>query len=197
MTEIAAPPQPAATEQGGETTGSAASTQSPAPAGMSAIAQAYHAYSGGQQPLPQYAVMSGLYTAAFAVFLALSRTTGRPIPERIAWQDILLVGLATHKLSRVITKELVTSHVRAPFTTFQGLAGEGEVSEKPRGEGMQRVLGEWMTCPFCMAPWVAAALAYAMVLQPRMARFVAGVFTAVTISDFLQGIYVATHKVAE
>ncbi len=45
-----------------------------------------------------------------------------------------------------MTKDWVTSFYRAPFTEYQGAAtAPSEVSEKPRGEGLQRSLGELFT----------------------------------------------------
>ncbi len=42
------------------------------------------------------------------------------MPERIGPGDILLLGVATHKLGRLLAKDWVTSFLRAPFTTFKG-----------------------------------------------------------------------------
>jgi len=46
--------------------------------------------------------------------------------------------MATHKISRLITKDKVTAFVRAPFTRFQEAAGHGELEEEARGEGLRR-----------------------------------------------------------
>ncbi len=46
-----------------------------------------------------------------------------------------MVGMATHKVSCPLTKDKVTSFLRAPFTRFQGANGHGEVEEQPRGTG--------------------------------------------------------------
>lgn len=48
-----------------------------------------------------------------------ARAAGRPLPERLSAQDVVLAGVATHKLSRLIAKDNVTSFLRAPFTRFQ------------------------------------------------------------------------------
>jgi hypothetical protein len=79
--------------------------------------------------------------------------------------------------------------LRAPFTEYKESAGGGEVNEKSRGEGLQRVVGDLLTCPWCIVPWVAGALAFGFVFKPRITRFICEVFTAVTISDFLQHAY--------
>src|SRR5437763_638475 len=88
-------------------------------------------YSEEERPLAAYTELVGLYHLALVVFLIAARNTGRPLPRRIPLGDILLLGLATFKLSRLLAKDIVTSPFRAPFTIYQGPAGEGEVAEKP------------------------------------------------------------------
>lgn len=102
-------------------------------------------YKGQDAPLGGYAVLMGLYGAAFAGFLLARRRSGRPLPERPALADIVLLGVATHKVSRLITKDWVTSPLRAPFTEYKGEAGAGELEEKARGEGMQKAVGQLFT----------------------------------------------------
>jgi hypothetical protein len=43
-----------------------------------------------------------------------------------------------------------------------------------------------MTCPFCLAVWIATAMAAGMVFAPRFTRMTATVLTAVAASDILQ-----------
>jgi hypothetical protein len=147
-------------------------------------------YKGGEEmPLSGYATLVGVYNAAFASALLAAKQSGRDLPERTSLSDLLLLGVATHKLGRIITKDWVTSPLRAPFTEYKESAGGGEVNEKSRGQGLQRAVGDLLTCPWCIAPWVAGALAFGFVFKPRTTRFICRVFTAVTISDFLQHTY--------
>jgi len=50
---------------------------------------------------------------------------------------------------------------------------------------MQRAIGDLLTCPYCLGPWVATALTFGLVLQPRTTRLIAGILAASTISDAL------------
>jgi hypothetical protein len=59
--------------------------------------------------------------------------------------DIVLLGVATHKVSRLLAKDWVTAPIRARFTEYQGEAGVGEVIESPRGQGMQQAMGTLIT----------------------------------------------------
>lgn len=100
-----------------------------------------------------------------------------------------LVGVATHKVARLIAKDPVTSPLRAPFTTFEGTSGEAELAEQVRGTGPRKALGELVTCPFCLGQWVATGFVFGLVLAPRPTRLAASLFTALTGADFLQLAY--------
>ncbi len=88
--------------------------------------QTVSGYSKQDMPLAEYAGMVGVFHAGFAAFLLARNNMKRPLPERIDLRDILLLGIATHKLSRVITRDRIMSFVRAPFTRREKYAGAGE-----------------------------------------------------------------------
>lgn len=100
-----------------------------------------------------------------------------------------MLGVATHKLSRLIAKDSVGAVFRAPFTTFEKATGNGEVHDDGRGKGLRHAVGELVTCPFCLAVWTATALAYGLVLAPRATRLVLSVLSTVWVSDVLQLAY--------
>ncbi len=97
-------------------------------------------YSEKKKPLGGYAVLAGLFTLALGSAVASAETADEELPE-LSWSDLLLLGVATHKLSRIVTKDLVTSPFRAPFVKFKKSAGAGEVEEEARGEGIQEAVG--------------------------------------------------------
>ncbi len=136
-------------------------------------------------PLASYAALLGIYNAAFLALMLAAQKSEDGLPAKIDFADLLLLGVATHKLSRIIAKDRVTSPLRAPFTEYVEPAGESEIKEKVRGRGIQRAIGDLLTCPFCISPWVAAGLAFGFVFKPRATRVIAGVFAAATVSDFL------------
>jgi hypothetical protein len=142
-----------------------------------------------ERPLGGYAVLTGVFATAAAAFTTWVRASGRELPERIDPADLALVTVATHKASRLIAKERVTSAARAPFTEYQGRSGLGEVSEAPRGRGVRRAIGELTTCPYCLSLWIGAGFAGGLVVAPRPTRWVAGVLSAVFGADVLQIAY--------
>ncbi len=165
--------------------------------GEQSVTNPFAGYSQEERPLKSYLTLVGIFNAIFALFLAATKRLGQNLPERFDTKELLVLGVATHKLSRLLAKDWVTSPFRAPFTTYEGSGGPGEVSEKPRGTGMQKALGELLTCPWCMGQWVAAFFGYGLVLAPRTTRFVESVFVGLTISDFLHYAFDATKKRAE
>ncbi|MCU1491374.1 MAG: hypothetical protein JWM85_2779 [Acidimicrobiaceae bacterium] len=103
--------------------------------------------------------------------------------------DLLIYGLATEHLSRLVTKDSVTSVLRRPFTSFEKATGEGEVKEEVIGTGLRHAVGELVTCPFCIAHWVASALVVGRVAAPRFTTAAVSAFAVARLSDHLQLLY--------
>src|SRR6266550_4776240 len=141
-----------------------------------------------EQLLAEYAALLGFYIASVAVLTGLATEKDR-FPRRFSLLDLALLGIATHKLSRIVAKDRITSILRAPFVTYICSAGAGEVEEEPRGRGIQRGIGHLISCPYCMAPWCATALSFGLLFAPRVTRFFAGILVSVTASDFLYRAY--------
>lgn len=146
------------------------------------------------RPLASYAVLSATFGSAFAGALVASERSGRKLPEAFSTRDVILVGLATHKLSRVIAKDKVTAYIRAPFVRYQGPAGPAEVSEEVRGTGLRMAVGELLNCPYCLGQWVAGSFSVGLIAAPRVTRLIASMLAAQTLSDFLQLGYAAAEE---
>src|SRR5438132_1827680 len=142
-----------------------------------------------EQLLAEYAAMLGFYVASVAVLTGAALEHDR-LPKRFSMLDLALLGIATHKLSRIIAKDRITGILRAPFVNYIRSAGAGEVEEEPRGRGIQRGIGQLVSCPFCMAPWCATALGFAFIFAPRIGRLFASILASVAMSDFLHRAYV-------
>jgi hypothetical protein len=108
--------------------------------------------------------------------------------------DLALLGLATHKLSRRISKDSVTSPFRRPFADVVGHEGPGEVAQRVRGAGVRRAVGELLTCPFCVGQWVATGLVFTDTLSPRVGRLLTTVFATAAVADFLQFGYAGADR---
>jgi len=150
---------------------------------------AFAGYSDQEQPLAGRITLVAAFGASLAAAGLAARVTGHGPPERPHPADVAMVGLATHKLSRLLAKSKATSFLRAPFTEFEGSRGAGEVSERPRGHGVRRAVGELVVCPYCLSQWIAAGFTTGLVLAPRATRLVAASYSAQTLADFLQLAY--------
>ena len=141
--------------------------------------------------LLSYGVLAGVFNAIFALFLLVVRGTGRSLPERVDARDIVLLGVAAHKLSLVGAEDAVASPLRAPFTELQKKESPKKLDEKPRGGGLRRSVGELLTCKFCLGVWLASFFTYGLVLVPRATRLIATILAVVTVSDHLHQAYKA------
>ena len=129
-------------------------------------------------PYAAYAAIAGTFLAGLGFASALAR---RSPPARAL--DLIALSAATFKASRTLSHERVASFVREPFV-------EG-ADEHPTGEGMQRAVGELVTCSRCVGTWVAAGLASSQMLAPRFGRALTWTLGAAAANDFLQAAFAA------
>jgi Protein of unknown function (DUF1360) len=140
--------------------------------------------SRAEIPTRDYAALVAVFNALLATALFARKCSREPLPERVEPKDLALFALATQKLSRVITKDKVTSAFRAPFTEVEG-------------KGLRRAIGELLTCPFCLGTWIASGFVYGYVFAPRISRILASIFAVSGLADFLQQLYVKTQEMNE
>jgi hypothetical protein len=146
-------------------------------------------------PLRGYATLATVFSSGLALLLA-TLAKERKLPSRWSLGDLVMTGISTGMLARIVTRDRVAMPFRAPFTRYEGPAGAGEVRETPRGHGVRRALGTLLTCPYCAAPWLATAALGALVVRPRATRFVQAILVSATIADLAQQLYAATRKLS-
>jgi hypothetical protein len=129
-------------------------------------------------PYEAYAAIAGTFLAGLGVVSLLARRS----PPATAL-DLVALSAATFKASRTLSHERVASFMREPFV-------EGE-EERPAGEGLQRALGELVTCSRCVGTWVAAGLASSQMMTPRFGRALTWTLGAAAANDFLQAAFTA------
>ncbi len=118
--------------------------------------------------------------------LSSGRLTRHEVPDGLSVRDVILGAVATHKLSRLVTKDPVTSPLRAPFTVYRDTEGPAELKEDVRGRGAQKTIGELITCPFCLDMWVATALTAGHIYLPRATRLAVDTLVTLAGADVLQ-----------
>ncbi|MFF7213819.1 DUF1360 domain-containing protein [Streptomyces sp. NPDC008238] len=154
-------------------------------------------YAGeAERPLGAFVGLLSTYVAAVGAVAGLARFTDRAIPTLTPW-DVALCAGATHRLSRLVTKDAVTSPLRAPFTRYEGTSGPSELTEEVRGSGVRKALGEALTCPFCVGLWISTGLAAGLVFAPSATRLSASTLTALALSDLLHFAREKAQRAAE
>jgi len=148
------------------------------------------------RPLLGYAMTLTAYSGVLGAIAAAVRRTGRTVPDGFSPADITLGALATHKLSRLLAKDPITSPLRAPFASYQGTSGPSEVQEDVRGEGGRKAVGELVTCPFCTGVWVATGLTAGLIFFPTATRVARDTLAMLAGADLLQFTHAVLKNVA-
>jgi uncharacterized protein DUF1360 len=144
---------------------------------------------GEDAPLGGYAILLATFGTLASAFAAWFHRSGRELPDRMDGRDLALVTVASHKAARLIAKDKVTSAIRAPFAEYEGPDGPGEVSERPRGRGLRKVIGELLVCPYCLGMWTSAFMAAGLLVAPRFTRWTCSVLVSFFGADVLQIVY--------
>lgn len=160
------------------------------------LAREAEEYAGSRAddlPIAAYAGLITMYCTLVGLALAVGARR-RLLPRSIAASDLALLGVATHRASRILTRDRIAAPLRMPFTRYEGTSGAGEVKERPRGRGLRKALGGLLTCQFCAGPWLAGMLLTGLVLRPRETRLVASALTITTVSDFMHQLYAFARR---
>ena len=86
---------------------------------------------GDEMPLGGYPVLSTTFVAGVVGSVVAAKGARGGLPHRYSPWDLVTAGTATHKISRMLTKDRVASVIRTPFVENQERAGHGEVSGQP------------------------------------------------------------------
>jgi hypothetical protein len=89
---------------------------------------------------------------------------------------ILILGLAVFRAADVISNEVVTKPLRAPFVDLV-VNDEGEEEERPKKEGFRGSFGSLLYCPSCVGVWVATIFIYGYLLLPVATMVVASILS--------------------
>lgn len=160
------------------------------------IAAVQRRYAHGEpRPLLGYVTLTSTYAVGALTLGLLARLRGA---DRVSTRDLLLITVATHRLSRTLAKDAVTSPLRAAFTRYQGRGLPSEVNEEvaphQQHDQIGHAVGELVSCPFCLAQWCATALVAGQLIAPTTTRHITSTFTAVAGADVLHFAYSALER---
>jgi hypothetical protein len=145
-------------------------------------------------PYTAYAGILATFVAGIAAAGGLAKLLGREPGEHDAL-DLAVLGAATFKASRTLSRDEVTSFIREPFV--EGLAHGGGEDPLETGD-LRQAIGELVTCSRCVGTWVAGGLSATHILFPRFGRMLTWALAAAGVNDWLQAGFAAlTHKANE
>lgn len=142
-------------------------------------------------PRGGYALIMTIFLSAFGLAAAMVRRNPATLNKTPPARDIALLGIATFRLSRLLTADRVTSILRRPFVE----EGVGEeqlegVVQKPKEEGqVTAAVGQLITCPWCTSVWAAAFNVYLLTFFPRIGRLFLLILTSSGISQLLDPVF--------
>ena len=121
----------------------------------------------------------GLLLALFVVLVAaVAVAAGARLDGFPPAFDLVLLALASYRVTRVISQSRIGLVLRAPLT------GD-PAGEEPKGTGMLRAVGELVLCGSCLSVWVAAAFAAALMAFPQETRLFAFIFAVAAVTELL------------
>ena len=125
------------------------------------------------------------YAALNAVWLALigglvAATRGRARRDPIQVRELIPLGAATFALSKAVARERIGTWMREPFVE------EVANGDRPRGRGLQRAIGELVTCTRCVGAWSSVAVVGLRVAEPEAGRTVSTILATSAVSDWMQ-----------
>ncbi len=99
---------------------------------------------------------------------------------------LLVLGLAVYRAANVLSNEVVTKPLRAPFV--DETKKDGKTVEEPKKFGFMGAFGALIYCPSCTGVWLAAALIYFYVFYPTETFLVALFFALSAIERIFAAV---------
>ena len=143
-------------------------------------------------PLLGYTLVGGAFGLTLVGVSALGKSVDRPV-ELPTSHELVMLAAATFKASRIVSHERVGSVVRAPFVEGDSSSENAE----PAGEGLQRAIGELVTCSRCVGTWAALGLISTRIVAPRTSRLLVVTLAVGAANDFLQAGFRALCTASE
>ncbi len=82
----------------------------------------------------------------------------------IGLEHLLILSLASFRLTRLIVFDKITERIRSPF--FDEVTEDGEIYLVPKEKGIRKWIGELLNCYWCTGVWSSALLFIVYVFFP-------------------------------
>lgn len=130
-----------------------------------------------------YAILATVFVTGLAGVIALARRRHAEGAAAISPRDLPALTLATFALADTVVKEKVSTWLRQPFVEED----DDHHPLAPKGRGMQRAVGELLTCTRCAGTWGALVLVGLRTASPVAGRATTNVLALAGANDLLQG----------
>jgi Protein of unknown function (DUF1360) len=153
---------------------------------MSALSAHHHYLNQRDEIRATKLTLVAVFLGLLATFSTRLIPTNRDLMPRP--YELLMLGLASFRIGRMIAYEGVAEPLREPFTSTRlddSGAGQTVVAT---GFGARFVLGQLMSCPICIGTWVAAALVYGLHLVPRPTRLLLAIMSTVGVAQLCHSL---------
>lgn len=101
-------------------------------------------------------------------------------------ETIIIIGLASFRLTRLIVFDKITEFIRAPF--FDEVVDDDEVYLVVKPTGIRRWVGEMLSCYWCTGVWVSAALLIGYFYLPMILIPVILIFAISALGSIIETI---------
>jgi hypothetical protein len=132
-----------------------------------------------------YALLATVFLTGLASVIALARRRHAEGAAAIPPRDLPALTLATFALADTVVKEKVSTWVRQPFVEEDYEHHPGS----PKGRGMQRAVGELLTCTRCAGTWGALVLVGLRIASPVAGRATTNVLALAGANDLMQSVF--------
>lgn len=129
-----------------------------------------------------------LKVAVVGTFLGVTALASARRPALPSPTELVMLGLASHRIGRMLAFERVGEPFRAPFTATVPDDSGADETVVARGRGVRWVLGELVSCPTCVATWASLALAIGQRFLPAPTRVLVGVLAAAGVAEVVNGV---------
>ena len=129
-----------------------------------------------------YAVLATVFLTGLASVVGLARRRHAEGVAAIPSRDLPALALATFALADTVAKEKVSTWLRQPFVEED----DEHHPLAPKGQGMQRAVGELLTCTRCAGTWSALVLVGLRTASPVAGRATTNVLALAGANDLMQ-----------
>jgi hypothetical protein len=138
--------------------------------------------AGSEGRVLKLALVGTYSSVALLASAARRRATLPSLPE------LVILGLASHRVGRMLAYERVGEPFREPFTATVPDESGVDDTVVARGRGVRWVVGELVSCPTCVATWAALAMALMRRFAPGTTTVLIGSLATAGVAEVVNGL---------